>query len=1112
MNNLFTSKSIKISSFKMFLALIFSLITIFPLSSFSQQPTPTLAGFECHFINPDGQNALRCGTVITATVDLPDSPILETFTLTIPNSFEVIDSNNCTLNNVTFADTTNYGAGVIILPGQLVRIQFTPINVTSQCIIKLAYRSCNVYDPFASNASINTNNLFFNCEGLLPADITIKRPTISANFTLVNGIAAKVTHSTTPALQITTSATPISGYTNTTYSRTFTVKLNSLSIDSFQLSINNENDINSDSLKIINGSNVPDLTSSFIYGTTFTNFNVSQLNSLNLIASNRTITLRQWYKINCNPQATPPLETIATAQLSCNCSTTSGIFNSSVSSNASLNNLAPQCVTTSDLYPVSNPNSNEFCPNQQYYYDLRVIYANSSVSARLMNCTIPLNTTFFSVQGLQVYTNDSNNFETINPSHYSVNNAGTDSSEIVLDVNGIFQQSNPNWIGFDSLNINDTIRARVNAGAKFYIRVKLNTNCQQSDNCQDPRIFLSQIPQTNNKLTFVYRNSCDHLITPSPSTLQLPLIASPLLPALNPVVNMFSPPAGASITAPLPFQILLAVPSQSPFTINQTNTPLLSCSASYRLRISAANLPASISIGNISNLTVNGEAATDTIIGNAIFINLPPPTGTQYDIEFNLSSLPCPDVNFDSLIASTFGTLLLNFLYQAVCESCSAGGNECVRNLGCSQQGIFIHCPGPCNADIHTEEDVVVRRNTFGWASEPNYPSNPISNLAAFNAALDSIQTNQNDTIDEMDRTVELSRFYPYDIFHLEMNGERPLQTQLTSGNYTHFQALMTHNNLASFDQNFLSLLDFNLTFTDTSDLSNVISIDTTPTFAPPSLQAVPGYLNNRWVRSLEWNYAALGLDSTKVYTISLTANFRVTSTSNNSSPGYYPLDMQLQFALRNNSDTAFSCDPRNKQITILVPKVILEERHNYTGTIELPTDVEVFDSQNDSLVVSACKLNSALGISHTGGMGLFPDFNYEFRPLSAWPSSVADTGIENVFGFTGSGNTYQNITSTFSRISSGNLLPAYKREEIPTNQFKGLVLRLEKECPNTDSLVYPEIPINQFAYIHNPQFDTINPLPAELQTSNLSINAITINCSNLFNLGIPDTINLANG
>jgi hypothetical protein len=190
MKNLFTSKSIKISSFKMFLAFIFSLVTIFPLSSFSQQPTPTLAGFECHFFNPDGQNALRCGTVITATVDLPDSVILSTFTLTIPNSFEVIASNNCNLDIVTFADTTNYGTGVSILPGQLVRVQFTPNNFTSQCIIKLAYRSCNVYDTLASNASINTNNLFFNCEGLLPSDITIKRPTISANFQLVNNIAA----------------------------------------------------------------------------------------------------------------------------------------------------------------------------------------------------------------------------------------------------------------------------------------------------------------------------------------------------------------------------------------------------------------------------------------------------------------------------------------------------------------------------------------------------------------------------------------------------------------------------------------------------------------------------------------------------------------------------------------------------------------------------------------------------------------------------------------------------------------------------------------------------------------------------------------------------------
>lgn len=366
MKNLFTSKSIKISSFKMFLAFVFSLVTIFPLSSFSQQPTPTLDGFECHFFNPDGQNALRCGTVITATVNLPDSVILSTFTLTIPNSFEVIASNNCNPDIVTFADTINYGTGVNILPGQLVRIQFTPINVTSQCIIKLAYRSCNVYDPFASNAFINTNNLFFNCEGLLPADITIKRPTISANFTLVNGIAAKVTHSTTPAIQVTTLPALTSGYTNTEYFRTFTVKLNSLSIDSFQFSINNENDINPTSLSIINGPNILNV-SSFNYGIGFTNFNVQNLASLNLIPPNRTITFRQGFTLNCNPSDT----SIIQARLSCDCSSSTGFFNSSVSSNAILINTAPTYnAFTSDLYPVSNPNSNEFCPNQQYYYDL----------------------------------------------------------------------------------------------------------------------------------------------------------------------------------------------------------------------------------------------------------------------------------------------------------------------------------------------------------------------------------------------------------------------------------------------------------------------------------------------------------------------------------------------------------------------------------------------------------------------------------------------------------------------------------------------------------------------------------------------------------------------
>ena len=111
-------------------------------------------------------------------------------------------------------------------------------------------------------------------------------------------LAARVTNSTSPAIEITspiTTPNPQIGYANTNYERRFTVKLNSASIQDFGFFIANETDILANSLSIVNGSTTYN-TFSFTYNTQFNPFNVADLTNQNLVVTSgnsRTITFKQ---------------------------------------------------------------------------------------------------------------------------------------------------------------------------------------------------------------------------------------------------------------------------------------------------------------------------------------------------------------------------------------------------------------------------------------------------------------------------------------------------------------------------------------------------------------------------------------------------------------------------------------------------------------------------------------------------------------------------------------------------------------------------------------------------------------------------------------------------
>lgn len=1096
-------------------------------------PTPPFPGFSCSFNSLDGNTAFKCATIVEATVNIPFEPPFENFDLIVPNTFSIIGlPSNCELSAVSNAGAfTNYaGTQQIITDGQLIRLRFNftapdPLQQNIQCQINFQYRNCNNYSALTNNAQANTSNLFFSCEAENP-DIqnNFYRPTIFTDMVLTqSGLAAKTIDNNIPAIEITTSIVGSQvGIPNEEYDRQFQVKLNSQYIQKFDLKIDNEADIMASGLFITNGQ-LSSSQTSFVYEL-FNLFNVNELNNDGYVlhsGNTRTITFRQNYTLNCLPSNV----TAIVAKISCDCGNNEFLNSNTLNLNAIIQNTQPTAEVSTTFSSSEPQSTGVFCPNSFFNYHVQLSWSQTSTSAILNSISIPINTTFFNIESITIDDNSSiiGQMTLASPGQYAIlilNNYPAQTT-ININVDEIYHSDDPEWINFERIEYNNLYYAKVNPGARLSFTIKLSANCQNSDNCTDPRISLTPTIASSNKLNLKYSNLCFQELLPVVS-LGLPIISAPPIQNLQPTIFMTPSASGASPNTPIPFIVNLPVPSHSPFNIN---TPIntLSCSTTtYRLRIEVENLPPNASIGNnsVSNLTINNQPANAIVLNNEILIDIPALVqGAMYILNFSLSNFPCPIENYDPNNPNqlTYGTLTLKFTYQAVCSSCNGNGNDCVRNLGCGTQEIFVHCPGECDADIGTDTDVEVRRNTFGWKSETDYQNNPnnvINNLAEFNDFINTINT-PNITITDTQRDMELTSFYPYDILYMKMDGE----TQYTD-NYDQFDVLMSFNQQnGNFNENFLDLIEFSLKFINSSNQNVVTNVNNTNinySFPDPILQQVTGYPNDRWVRRLSFDYSALNLAENTSYIIEFEAKFRIKINE----PGFYPLDLQLQFALRNSVSgfNGLSCDPRNRQIRIIVPKVTLEEVHNYESEIFLPSNPPnslVFNSGDLSLPNTACKLNSALGIKHGGGMGSMPDFNYEYRPLSSWPVNVDATGIDNIYGFIGTTDTYTLNSGIYQRnnpiLNNPNLINTHSRLQIPNNQYKGLVLRLNKECPNSTSLNYPQIPINQFAYIHS-GFN-LNPLPVPLEIEDFTdLTSIGLNCEDVFQFGTASTIGLANG
>jgi hypothetical protein len=100
----------------------------------------------------------------------------------------------------------------------------------------------------------------------------------------------------------------------------------------------------------------------------------------------------------------------------------------------------------------------------------------------------------------------------------------------------------------------------------------------------------------------------------------------------------------------------------------------------------------------------------------------------QDSIDFNLSGVDCP-----ATPPTTFGSYTFQLSIQAVCTSCTTATEPpCVRNVACASDLLFVHCPGDCDGLIGIDPGVTIKRSTFGWANEADYPNTPITNESFF--------------------------------------------------------------------------------------------------------------------------------------------------------------------------------------------------------------------------------------------------------------------------------------------------------------------------------------------------------------------------------------------
>lgn len=1152
----------KANHFQLWLFLLSFTTAFFPLLVKGQQP------FTCEFSNPDGGLVYPCASVVKATINFPpaNNPIQQ-IQLIFPNSFEITSVDGLPFTPSTVAIPGGYYNGPYSntdLLGQWITVPL----YASQMIVTLAYRSCDIYPPINA-ATLNTNNLFFDCKGSSgsPFNINYNAVLSSGNPGLpIIGSAAIANNGITNApqaievIETPTGITPYflsdnnnthSAYNDEIFLRYFDVIVNSTSIEAFNLIITDEVDV--DELELLYVSNgaltllAPALENStgnttnvgfgnysltFISSTVpFDNFIPAGAITTNANGS-RKITLAQEVQKNCDDIGWSNVSTNFNCGLQC-----PSQISPTPPQEFLLDATAQTLITGIDppnISLTSEPGSgNSICgPTFAYTFDFN--YSDNIIS-RLNNFILPINTQSFEVQSVEI--GDGNNFTLFNiGSAGIILNQPSATSTLDIDINALFgnitSPPNPCFTNILPFSNPPIYGAWINTNpAITHLVIRINLQLiplTSSNNCPDIPLNLG-MPFPNNNCTLLLSHTCGGNI---PRFFNIDVTTPPLTGAQ--IIANFPQSVDLGVSSTLPVSYVIQIPEQSPFEIMVNNVPQISCSTTvYQAVLSMGN---GESFGNsaIPTATIIANGGTPTTIiptlntaGSYVF-NLPYTPPSQgfytYSLSFQLGSINCPLCSTCSP-ASTYGAYVYNLQVSAICQGCTP---EIRRNIICAQNALNVHCIGTCDSPVgfnHNGTFPDIERITLGWIDEYDFTNNPNTPLTV--SGLNNLSALAGLTPSHIEE--QLNSVYPFDLFTYKASGSAKPEIGFTITTLG-LQLIYPQTTLGG---NFLQLINYEAVFTETNNSTssfivndNNYPIQLTSSIAVPAQTtqpitiAVPSF-----TQDMQWDVGSaanpvglfpLGIDINNVsYEITVTATFRMFATT---PAGSYGLSINGQFIGESNDGAGTihhltSCDPWHTDLKVIIPSVQVIQNSAFTGNINLPANGPIVGQVNTPNTTS-CKFGHAIGIRHSGGNGSQPDFYPEYRPLTSWPQQIDATNIASGTGFFPGAYTY---SISLGSLTNGTnpLLPPLQRQLPPTN-LQGLVLTLTEDCPNSGNLILPsDLEINRYAYINDQHL--INTPPPPNPPTNPAIAAATnppagnTTCNFLTLPGGPGIINLSN-
>jgi hypothetical protein len=1142
---------------------LFSFFTlIFPQTIKAQGPQPLL-GFDCFFANNDGPYVYPCASQVTAIITIPNGVPMNTVSLTFPNSFEIID--------VSPNIIAPQAGGVNPQGGSIITQDFYTNGVTTMQIT-FAYRNCNVYYP---GLPINTTSLYFDCDGWVGnggtaiqylANLVLPNQNDPGlNHEITNVLArANMTAPPLPAIQIVATPNGVppllpldnnvdhTDYSGVTYDRYFDIIINSSSISEFDLKIDHEINVIENSLKFVHPTDIynvgPDLTINALpaaYGEFHISLDAAIANQvpLNFIAGTgnlRRVRMRQSVTLNCIDVGSANV----TAKLNCgsNCpapftATTSPVF----ALDGKIHNVTDITFTESTLINTTvNQASNAACSGN-YIYTLS-FGLNQKVS-KLDKIIIPLNTQSFAVDGIWI-GNALNNLS----SYFLVDNLiisttnNSPNSPLTINVDQlILANSNLNWPGFDydfNQNLGYPNGAWIDAlnSNTLVVKIKLHSIIPNPPVCTDLRTILTPIPNNPaNQIRFIMLNTCDgsnsftDYITPS-------VVATPIMPVAQ-INNFYASPPSLSVPMvnPITFTCQLTVPTESPFQIDAVSPnaiPIVSnqinCTNTiYRVILSVDPTPSFSAIGTIApfQIMLNGTSYTITPIlnSNTLSFDLPEDPNSNlsehvFDFHFDITGIGCPNDNVGG------GDLIYRIKLLAICDDCPTNPTATIRNLACDDASLVIHCDGLCVRQIDTHDDLTINRTTFGWEdlASSYSPGLAIPNPSAF----ENLYTNPPYNQDQYTIQTQLRKLYPFDNFTLHVTGNvKPLTVPFLH-NGVSFE-INYPSSLSGLPADFFQFISCTAKFTPASNnwpIGPDITVNFPPSFSSPVVPAtppnpLPANFNMRdlfWASNLLLNNNNPININAQEYNIDITINFTISATAPvvNIDPEFHCLFKTFTDDLTDPEQR--SCDLRSEIIHVYIPGVELKQCSVSSGNITLPCGSShlVGVTANPPVL---CQFSHAIGIKHTGVVANFLDI----RPLTKWPKKITDPNsnlisIDDLYA----PGTQSYTTSDPFKNSNPNelLLPMLEGGDIPANSFQGLILTLNKNCPNSTAInnfplamdplqVTSPFAINRYAYVHwtIPNNLTMPTLIADpINTPNLSSNTLNTICSLD---GFPDAV-----